>query len=316
MKQLTFAGASFTAKKRQTRRERFLFEMEQVVPWAALLEVIRPYYPQSGRRGRQPMPLEAMLRIYFLQQWYALSDPAMEDALYEVESMRRFAGLELLDDALPDETTILKFRHLLEAHGLTGELLRVVNDELERRGALLKGGTMVDATIIHAPRSTKNKDKQRDPEMRSTRKGKQWYFGLKAHVGVDLASGLVHTVSVTDAAVADINELPDLLREDDTVVLADKAYAKGEYQRAALAADVVWGVPEKTPRGAELSAAQKERNRRLSAWRAPVEHVFRVLKCQFGYVRTRYRGLKKNAQQLFTLFALVNLYQARKPLMA
>lgn len=286
------------------------------MPWAALLEVIRPYYPQSGRRGRQPMPLEAMLRIYFLQQWYALSDPAMEDALYEVESMRRFAGLELLDDALPDETTILKFRHLLEAHGLTGELLRVVNDELERRGALLKGGTMVDATIIHAPRSTKNKDKQRDPEMRSTRKGKQWYFGLKAHVGVDLASGLVHTVSVTDAAVADITQLPDLLREDDTVVLADKAYAKGEYQRAALAADVVWGVPEKALRGAELSAAQKERNRRLSAWRAPVEHVFRVLKCPFGYVRTCYRGLKKNAQQLFTLFALVNLYQARKPLMA
>ena len=191
MKQLTFAGASFTAKKRQTRREKFLFEMEQVVPWAALLELIRPHYPQSGRRGRQPMPLEAMLRIYFLQQWYALSDPAMEDALYEVESMRRFVGLELLDDALPDESTILKFRHLLEAHALTGEMLRVVNDELERRGALLKGGTMVDATIIHAPGSTKNQDKQRDPEMRSTRKGNQWYFGMKAHIGVDADSGLV-----------------------------------------------------------------------------------------------------------------------------
>lgn len=303
-------------KPYQTRRERFLFEMEQLVPWAALLEVIRPHYPLSGRRGRQPMPLATMLRIYCLQQWYALSDPAMEDALHEIRSLRRFAGLEAADAVVPDETTILKFRHLLEAHGLTAEILRVVNDELERRSVLLKGGTMVDATIIHAPSSTKNADKARDPEMRSTRKGKQWYFGMKAHVGVDLASGLVHTVSVTDAATADITELPKLLREDDTVVLADKAYIKRDYAQAAQAAGVLWGVPEKAPRGGKLTEAQQARNRQLSAWRAPVEHVFRVLKRQFSYVKTRYRGLKKNAQQLFALFALVNLYLARHALMA
>jgi IS5 family transposase len=194
MKQTTFASLAFERKKKQTRRERFLAEMEAVVPWAALLSVIEPHYPTTGRRGRPPMPLATMLRIYFMQQWYALSDPAMEDALYEVESMRRFAGLELTHDAMPDETTILKFRHLLEKHALTGQMMNIINDTLEQRGLLLKGGTMVDATIIHAPSSTKNQARKRDPEMHQTKKGNQWYFGMKIHVGADVHSGLVHTV--------------------------------------------------------------------------------------------------------------------------
>jgi hypothetical protein len=179
MKQATFAALAFDGKKKRTRRERFLAEMETVVPWTALLAVIEPHYPKAGRRGRQPMPLATMLRIYFMQQWYALSDPGMEDALYEIESMRRFAGLELGDDALPDETTILKFRHLLEQKKLSSQMMNVINGTLEAKGLLLKGGTMVDATIIHAPSSTKNEAKQRDQEMHQTKKGNQWFFGMK-----------------------------------------------------------------------------------------------------------------------------------------
>mgnify|MGYP000255240584 CR=1 FL=1 len=199
MKQTTFASLAFDKKKKQTRRERFLAEMEAVVPWSALLAVIEPHYPTTGRRGRPPRPLATMLRIYFMQQWYALSDPAMEDALYEIESMRRFAGLELADDAMPDETTILKVYHLLEKHALTSQMVNIINDTLAGRGLLLKGGTMVDATIIHAPPSTKNAQKQRDPEMHQTKKGNQWFFGMKIHVGADVNSGLAHTVSVTSA---------------------------------------------------------------------------------------------------------------------
>jgi len=199
MKQTTFASLAFDRKKKRTRRERFLADMDKVVPWTSLLEAIEPHYPKSGRRGRPPMALATMLRIYFMQQWYALSDPAMEDALYEIESMRRFAGLDLTDDAMPDETTILKFRHLLEKHGLTAQMMNIINDTLAQQGLLLKGGTMVDATIIHAPPSTKNREKKRDPEMHQTKKGNQWYFGMKVHVGADVNSGLVHTVSVTAA---------------------------------------------------------------------------------------------------------------------
>lgn len=193
MKQQTFASLVFQAKKKQTRREKFL-EMEAVVPWSELLAVIEPHYPKAGRRGRQPMPLESMPRIHFLQQWYALSDPGMEDALYEIESMRRFAKLEMGVDALPDETTILKFRHLLEQHKLADQILQIVNARLTECGLLLKAGTAVDATLIAAPNSTKNSSGERDPEMRQTRKGRNWYFGMKAHIGVDADSGLVHSV--------------------------------------------------------------------------------------------------------------------------
>lgn len=315
MKQTSFASLTFDAKKKQTRREKFLVEMERAVPWDALLAVIEPHYPKAGRRGRQPMPLPTMLRIYFLQQWYALSDPGMEDSLYEIESMRRFAGLELVEDALPDETTILNFRRLLEEHQLTAKLMNTINDVLERKGLLLKGGTMVDATIIHAPPSTKNKDKSRDPEMHQTKKGNQWYFGMKVHVGADIRSGLAHTVSVTLANEADINQLPNLLREDDRAVLGDAAYGKNAFKRAARKAGVFWCVALKAAPKRPLSRGQKRRNRKMSSVRSRVEHIFRVVKRQFGYVKVRYKGLAKNAAQVFTLIGLTNLYLKRHALM-
>jgi IS5 family transposase len=315
MKQTTFASLAYEQKKKQTRREKFLAEMEQAVPWSELLAVIEPYYPKAGRRGRQPFPLATMLRLYFLQQWYALSDPGLEDALYEIESMRRFAGLDLADDALPDETTILKFRRLLERHELTAKLMNTINDVLEERGLLLKGGTMVDATIIHAAPSTKNKAKARDPEMHQTKKGNQWYFGMKVHVGADLHTGVAHTVSVTPANAADISQLPNLLREDDRIVIGDAGYVNDTYKRAARQAGVVWGVALKARPKRRLGSAQKRRNRKMSSLRSRVEHLFRVMKRQFGYTQTRYRGLAKNAAQVFTLIGLTNLYLKRHALM-
>jgi len=316
MKQTTFASLAFERKKKQTRRERFLAEMEAVVPWAALLAVIEPHYPTTGRRGRPPMPLATMLRLYFMQQWYALSDPAMEDALYEIESMRRFARLDLADDAIPDETTILKFRHLLEKHGLTSQMMDVINTTLEQRGLLLKGGTMVDATIIHAPPSTKNKDRQRDPEMHQTKKGNQWYFGMKIHVGADVRSGLAHTVLVTPANAADISQLPDLLREDDRAVFGDKGYVNNEFKRQGRKTGVFWGVSLKASKAHRLTAANKRFNHKMSSIRARVEHLFRVIKRQFGYTKVRYKGIAKNAAQVFSLIGLTNLYLARGKLMS
>ena len=315
MKQATFASLAFEQKKKQTRRERFLTEMEAVVPWAALLAAIESHYPKAGRRGRPPRPLATMLRIYFMQQWYALSDPAMEDALYEIESMRRFAGLELADDAMPDETTILKFRHLLEKHGLTAKMMNIINDTLAERGLLLKGGTMVDATIIHAPPSTKNEQKQRDPEMHQTKKGNQWFFGMKIHVGADVNSGLVHTVSVTPANASDISQLPHLLREDDRAVFGDKGYVNNDLKRHARKAGVFWGVSLKASKQRPLSDANKRFNHRMSSIRARVEHVFRVIKRQFGYTKVRYKGIAKNAAQVFSLIGLTNLYLARGTMM-
>lgn len=311
MKQISLASLTYDAKKKQTRREKFLAEMEKAVPWKNLLAVIEPHYHQTGRRGRQPMPLESMLRIYFMQQWYALSDPGMEDALYEIESMRRFAGIELVEEAIPDETTILNFRRLLETHQLTSQLFNTINDVLEKKGLLLKGGTMVDATIIHAAPSTKNQDKKRDPEMHQTKKGNQWYFGMKVHVGADINSGIVHTVSVTPANVADVTELPHVLREDDRAVLGDAGYVHNELKRAARKAGVFWGVALKARPKHKLSAGHKRRNRKMSSVRSRVEHIFRVMKCQFGYRKTRYRGLVKNAAQVFTLIGLTNLYMNR-----
>jgi IS5 family transposase len=253
-----------------------------------------------------------MLRIYFLQQWYALSDPAMEDALYEIESMRRFARLDLSDDAMPDETTILKFRHFLEKHGLTARMMNIINEQLESKGLLLKGGTMAEATIIHAPASTKNREKQRDPEMHQTKKGNQWYFGMKIHVGADVHSGLAHTVSVTPANVSDISQLPHLLREDDRAVLGDKGYVNRSLKRCAREAGVFWGVSLKASRAHPLTGANKRFNHRMSSIRARVEHIFRVLKRQFGYRKVRYKGIVKNAAQVFSLIGLANLYLVRR----
>jgi IS5 family transposase len=243
--QLSFAELEYNAKKRLTRREVFLAEMERVVPWQDLLAVVEPHYPTSGRRGRPPMKLKAMLRIYLMQQWFNFSDRQMEDGLYEVESVRHFAGFHSVTAALPDETTILKFRHLLEAHQLTEKLLSAVNEHLQAKGLLMSKGTMVDATIIHAPSSTKNAQGRRDPEMHQTKKGNQWYFGMKIHVGADVDSGAVHSITVTAANTADISELPNLLRAEDQVIFGDAGYASDEYKLGARELGLHWAVQDK-----------------------------------------------------------------------
>jgi len=313
MTQLSFATLAHRHKKKQTKREKFLVEMDAVVPWALLLVLIEPYYPKSGN-GRRPHPLEVMLRIYFLQQWYQLSDPGAEEALYDIQSMRAFAGLELGHDAIPDETTILNFRRLLERHDLTKALFEAVSRHLEDKGALLRGGTIMDATLIAASPSTKNKTEARDPEMSQSKKANQWYFGMKAHIGVDARSGLVHTAGVTTGKVHDARVMDNLIREDDRVVFGDKGYVNEKKKRAARAAGVYWAVKDKAKAGRKLSSSQKKRNRRHGSVRAKVEHVFRVLKCQFGYRKVRYRGIAKNGAQVFSLLALANLYLARRQL--
>ena len=315
-RQTTFADLDYARKKRQTRREIFLSEMEAVVPWAALLQRIEPHYPRSGRRGRQPMVLGSMFRIYCMQNWFNLSDRQMEDALYEIESMRRFAGFSGVTDALPDETTILNFRHLLEKHELTAGLLEEINMHLKDQGLLVSKGSMVDATLIHAPSSTKNQERARDPEMHQTRKGKQWYFGMKVHIGADVDSGAVHSVEITAANEADINVLPKLLRAQDEVIFGDAGYTSEEYKRGSRQLGIRWCVQDKRKPGRNLSASQKQRNRKHSSIRARVEHVFRVIKQQFGFVRTRYRGLAKNAVQVNMLVGLANLYLLRRRLPA
>jgi len=313
MTQLSFATLDHRHKKKQTKRERFLGEMDAVVPWATLLGLIEPHYPKAGH-GRRPYPLEVMLRIYFLQQWYQLSDPGAEEALYDIQSMRAFAGLELGRDAIPDETTILNFRHLLEARELTKAIFEAVSAHLADKGALLRGGTIMDATLIAASPSTKNTDGKRDPEMSQSKKGNQWYFGMKTHIGVDARSGLVHTAGVTTGKVHDAKVMDNLIREDDRAVFADKGYVNENKKRAARRAGVYWAVKEKPKAGRRLSSSQIKRNRRHGAIRAKVEHVFRVLKCQFGYRKVRYRGIEKNGAQVFALLALANLFLARRQL--
>ena len=313
--QLSFASLDFASKKKRTKRDVFLAEMAAVVPWSALEAIIEPHYPKAGSQGgRRPIPLAVMLRIYCLQQWYSLSDPGAEEALYDIQSMRAFCHLELGRDPIPDETTILHFRHLLEAHALTKAVFEAVAEHLEARGALLRGGTIVDATLIAASPSTKNAAGQRDPEMRSSKKGNQWYFGMKAHIGVDASSGLVHTAGVTSGSVHDAKVMDRLIRDDDTAVYGDKGYASDARRQAAEAAGVLWAVKEKAQAGRRLTARQRSRNRRVGKVRAKVEHVFRVVKCQFGYRKVRYRGLVKNAAQVFSLLALANLYLARRTL--
>ena len=310
--QLSFASLDFAAKKKRTKRDVFLAEMAAAVPWIEIEALIAPRYPKMGPQGgRRPFPLAVMLRIYCLQQWYTLSDPGAEEALYDIQSMRAFAGLELGRDAIPDETTILNFRHLLERHGLTQAIFTAVAEYLAAKGELLRGGTIVDATLIAASPSTKNKEHKRDPEMTQSKKGNQWYFGMKAHVGVDARSGLVHTAGVTTGKVHDAKVMHRLVREDDTAVYGDKGYASDAKKRAAATAGVLWGVKEKAKPGRELTKRQRARNRRFGRVRAKVEHVFRVLKCQFGYRKVRYRGLVKNGAQLFALLALANLYLVR-----
>ena len=316
-KQPAFPGLRHAMKTKQTRREKFLAEMEAVVPWTRLLALIEPHYPKAGPKGgRPPMPLETMLRVYFLQQWYALSDPMAEEMLYDSDAMRQFAGIELGDDRVPDETTILNFRHLLEKHALTEQLFAEVNVHLADQGITLRSGTLVDATIIDAPSSTKNKAKARDPEMSSTKKGNDWYFGMKAHVGVDADSGIVHSLDTSTAKVHDSQVWDALLHGRETSVWADKGYVSAAREAAFAGPGKFWGVMRKAPKDGALHPVDKDINRIIAMVRARVEHPFRVLKRQFGYLKTRYRGLAKNRAQLFTLFALGNLFLVRRRLLA
>ena len=317
MKQISFADAEYAGKRKKTRREVFLDEMEQVVPWNALLKVIEPFYPVAGS-GRRPYPLQTMLRVHLMQNWFALSDPAMEEALYEIASLRNFAGLDLRK-AIPDETTILNFRHLLEEYDLAEDILKQVNAHLTRKGLLLKRGSIVDATIIAAPSSTKNAEGERDPEMHQTKKGNQWHFGMKAHIGVDADSGLVHTVTTTPANESDVEQVADLLHGKEEHVYADSGY-RGAATRVDRE-DLQWHIAArrsdiaKMPEGRAKARVQKEEHRKASV-RAKVEHPFRVIKRQFGLLKVRFRGLAKNTAHVITLFALSNLWMARRRLMA
>lgn len=313
MSQPTFAALAYANKKKQTRREKFLAEMEQAVPWQKLLKIVEPHYPKAGQ-GRPPLGVEKMLRIYFLQQWFNLSDPAMEDALYDMESMRRFAGIELGQDAVPDESTILNFRHLLEQQQLTKKLFKRVNNHLEHQGLLLREGTIVDATIINAPRSTKNASGKTDPEMSSTRKGTDWSFGMKLHVGTD-KRGLAHSAVVTTAKVHDSVMLEQLVHGAETSLYGDRAYINDWKQRQYEARGVSWNIQRRGRRGAPLTTADEEWNRQQTKVRLKVEHIFQVIKQIFGHRKVRYRGLAKNEAQCFTLLALANLYLVRKQLL-
>jgi len=316
-KQPAFPGLRDAMKTKLTRRERVLAEMDAVVPWGRLLALIEPLYPKAGPKGGRPaMLLETMLRVYFLQNWYALSDPVAEETLYDSEAMRRFAGIELGDDRIPDETTILNFRHMLERHGLTEAIFAEVNALLADKGITLRSGTLVDATIIDAPSSTKNKAGARDPEMSSTKKGNAWYFGMKAHIGVDADSGVTHSLETSTAKWHHSRVWDELLHGEEMSVWADKGYVSSEREAAFTGPGRFWGVMRKTPKGAPLHPLDARINRIIAGVRAKVEHPFRVIKRQFGYVKTRYRGLAKNRAQLFTLFALGNLFLVRRRLLA
>src|SRR6202521_3177768 len=318
-RQGSFSQAEYAGKKKQTRRDRFLGEMEQVVPWARLVERLRPLYPK-GERGRPPIGLERMLRIYLLQQGYGLADEALEDALYDSQALRGFAGIDLAVASVPDATTLLHFRHWLEQHELTKVLFDEIGAMLEERGLLLRQGTIVDATIIAAPSSTKNKQKSRDPEMHHTRKGNQWYFGMKAHIGVDVASGVVHTLTGTAANEADINQTGALLHGREEAVFADAGYTGADKRPELEDRDVSWNIAIKRsiikalPKGLRDLAEPVERA--LSQVRAVVEHPFHVVKNRFHHKKLRYRGLAKNTAQLHTLFALANLVIVKKTLLA
>lgn len=315
--QLSFGDAEYAGKRKRTRREIFLAEMDQVVPWKSLLSLIEPVYPVAGN-GRPPYPLATMLRIHLMQNWFGLSDPAMEEALYEVASMRQFAGLSLTRP-IPDETTILNFRRLLETYGLALELFTRINAYLGRKGLLLKRGSMVDATIIAAPSSTKNADGERDPEMHQTQKGNQYFFGMKAHIGADVDSGLVHTVVVTAANEADIAVVDELLHGKEQVVYADAGYTGAD--KRVVRKNLQWQIAARPsriramPEGRQKRAAQQAEHAKARI-RAFVEHPFRVIKRQFGYTKVRFKGLAKNAAQVMTLFALSNLWMVRKKLLS
>jgi len=318
MKQMSFADAEYAGKRKQTRRERFLIEMDQVVPWKGLIAVIEPHYPK-GEGGRPAYPLMAMLRVHLMQNWFGYSDPAMEEALYETTILRQFSELHL--DLIPDETTILNFRRLLEKYELAGGILQVINGYLGDRGSMLRQGTVVDATIIHAPSSTKNKDGKRDPEMHQTKKGNMYFLGMKAHIGVDAESDLVHSLVGTAADVADVTQVDQLLHGEETYVPGDAGYTgvdkRPEHQNRKMIRSIAARPSTYKKHGKQSLIAQVRRKIEYAKAqiRAKVEHPFRVIKRQFGYTKMHYRGLMKNTAQQTTLFALSNLWMMRKRLL-
>lgn len=310
--QSSFSDLEYAAKKKVTRRDRFLAEIEAITPWAALVAELEGFYPRGGGRGRPPIGLERMLRMYIAQQCFGLSDEGIEDAIYDSQSIRRFVGIDLAREDAPDATTLLKFRRLLEAHGLTRRIFETINAHLADRGLMLREGTIVDATLIAASPSTKNRAKKRDPQMHQTKKGNQWYFGMKAHVGADAHSGLVHSVKATAANAADITEAHALLHGEEAEVFADAGYQGADKREENADSAARWHVAMK--RGARKRLGDSAEDRLAEQWeqlkakvRAKVEHPFHVVKNRFGHRKVRYRGLGKNEAQLFTLFGMANL---------
>ena len=329
MKQTSFAGLEYAGKKRQTRRDKFLGEMQRIVPWARLEALIEPHYPKSGRVGRPPIGIARMLRMYCLQQWYSLADEALEDELYDSQAMREFVGIDLAREQVPDATTLLKFRRLLEQHALTRAIFEEINAHLSERGLLMRQGTVVDATIIAAPSSTKNEDKARDPEMHQTRKGNQWHFGMKMHIGVDAQSGLIHSVHTTAANEADVAHAHELLHGQEQVVHSDAGYTGvdkrqeiAQAQREGrLRKDIEWktamkrGLLQGLPEG-PLKGIIELGERMKAQVRAIVEHPFHVIKNLFGYRKVSYRGLAKNDARAHMHAALANLMIGKRALLA
>lgn len=318
--QLSFADSEYQNKRRQTRKEKFLGRMEMLMPWSRLEALIEPHYPKAGN-GRRPYPLATMLRIHCMQQWYNMSDPAMEDALYEITSMRLFSGLSL-EGPIPDHTTIMNFRHLLERHGLARQMFEEVNQWLVDAGVLLKEGTLIDATLIEAPSSTKNKANARDPEMHQTKKGNQWYFGMKAHIGVDARTGLTHSFTTTAANEHDLNQAKHVLHGDETYVFADSGYRGAEKREELKDFAVDWYIAEQPSKTKELKKHPRLNKKPIqleylkASIRAKVEHPFRIIKCQFGFTKARYRGMLKNDNKLAMLFTLANVVRVDQMLRA
>jgi IS5 family transposase len=319
MSQRSFASAEYAMKKKHTRREKFLDEMQRIVPWSRLIAVIEPLYPKSGRVGRPPIGVPKMLRMYCLQQWYGLADEALEDALYDSQALRDFAGIDLSRESVPDATTLLKFRRLLQDNALTRTLFDQINAHLSEQGLLMRAGTIVDATIVAAPSSTKNQSKARDPEMHQTKKGNQWFFGMKAHIGVDAESGLVHSVLGTAANVSDITQAGALLHGDEQLAFGDAGY-RGVHKREE-AKGPRWHVAMQPGKRRKLDLTRKwarllDKAEQLKASvRAKVEHPFHVVKNLFRFRKVRYKGLAKNQAQLFGLFGLANLVIAKRRLL-
>lgn len=315
--QSSFSDAEYASKKKLTRRDRFLAEIEAATPWAGLVAAILPYYPKGDGRGRPPIGSERMLRMYIAQQCFGLSDEGIEDAIYDSQAIRGFVGIDLTHESAPDATTLLKFRRLLEQHQLTQRIFNEINAHLASKGLTMREGTIVDATLIAAPSSTKNRDGKRDPEMHQSKKGNDWHFGMKAHIGVDMASGLVHTVVGTAGNVADVTQAHALLHGGEVVVLGDAGYQGVAKRPENAGSSVAWHTAmrpglRKVLKKDKLGRATEKLEQTKASVRAKVEHCFHVIKCLFGHRKTRYRGLAKNTAQLYSLFALGNLVLARR----